>query len=172
MGLRVSESDVQSWVRKGLVEPDVLPGRRPKGPWLKVVPDPSRLGRVKAERESLTVAVRIKTPNPLNLSGKAAMGWRIRTSKQHREAVTVAFFGHDLTRFATGCTVRLVRVSSGTLSDEGLRASLKRVRDAVAVLIFGGTMGQHDEHETTVWKYGQAKGGQGVYGVVITLEAT
>jgi hypothetical protein len=115
--------------------------------------NPNGTGRIKgsvacvgvptADPEGTTVVVPLDLPNPLNMGGKALMGWRLRAGKHHRVAVRVAFLAigetdRTLARFAAGCEVRMTRVGPRRMADDAVPGALKHVRDVVAQMIFGG----------------------------------
>lgn len=132
---------------------------------------PSKRGPLAAPYVCVTVPV--KTKNPTN--GREQWYVVARRAKKEHEAVFAALFPvvDEATRlaFAAGCTVTLTRCSAGTFDDDGLRAALKHVRDAVAVKLFGGKIGQRDSGGHVTWEYRQLKTGRGVAGVVVSIRA-
>lgn len=114
----------------------------------------------------------IAFPNPLNGSHRH---WRTTAAegKRQRAAVELALLGvSDATwqHLSAGCDVTITRLSSGTVSEEAIAATLKRVRDVVAVKLFGGTLGQRDDDKRATWKYGQLKTQRGVKGCIVSVK--
>jgi hypothetical protein len=68
---------------------------------------------------------------------------------------------------AARLVVTLTRVAPGTLDrEDNLTAGFKAVRDGIA-----DALGLNDRDSRLRWHYEQAKGGRGVYGVKVQLEA-
>lgn len=94
--------------------------------------------------------VPIRTKNPLNSSWGH---WSVNAKKRatQRRAVALKFPPIQLRPVFR---VEMTRVSSGTLDDDGLRASLKSVRDAVAF-----KLGVDDRPGgLVIWAYRQERG--------------
>jgi len=146
--------------------------RAAKSPREKLAADAGWAGRGLGGEPFICVTVPVKTRNPLNLSGKAAMGWRITAAKRERDATALSLLGvDDETReaLAAGCVVTLTRVSAGKLDDDAVPATLKHIRDQIAVFLLGGTPGQRDSDPRIAWSYGQLRGPAGAAGVVLSI---
>lgn len=121
----------------------------------------------------VTITIPIRTINPLNAHELPYV--RSARAKREREATMGAILAAGIPRetwdvLAAGCLIRLTRLAPRPLSaDEGLRASLKHVRDVLAVQLWGGRIGQRDENPAGVWLYGQVKGEPGMYGVIASI---
>lgn len=137
--------------------------RRPKMEWT----DGTFADQLPSEPDSLTFAMNLRTVNVTN----AREHWAVRKKRTNAEhaVVATALKDKDLAAFRSGCVCRMVRVSYGRLDDDGLRAALKGIRDAVAVALFGGRPGQYDSHAAVTWSYGQLRGPKGRAGVIVTL---
>ncbi len=172
----VTEAHVAEWRRRGLLDaPAPLPGSvaRLVLPHRDGVGGDAGRGLVFEERGPLTVSIGVKTKNPTN----TREDWWIvsKRAKAEHKAVESALMGHEGRRdeFAAGCIARLTRVSNGTLDPvDSLGPALKAVKDSVARWLLGGTIGQLDMDPRIAWELRQRKMGAGVYGVIITLEAT
>lgn len=142
----------------------------------KLVTDASWASRIPVEDECTTIAVHVRTPNPLNLGGgKGNWPARVKMGKEQRDATTLAMMALDasqIAQFALGCTIDLIRVSPGKVSEEAVAGCCKHVRDVVAMTILGGTIGQRDDDPILRWVYKQFRSGKGVHGVVISMRAT
>lgn len=104
------------------------------------------------------VVVPVRTENPLNGSHRH---WRVKAAarKHQRRAAHLLCPSCSLP-----CTVRLVRLSAGTLDDDNLRGALKAIRDGVA-----DRLGVPDNHPDVRWEYDQERVKRGTYGVRIEL---
>jgi hypothetical protein len=121
--------------------------------------------------ESVFEVVPVKTKNPCN----NRQAWYVvsKRAKAEHAAVEAVLIPHreKLALLATGCTITLTRISAGKLSiHDGLGPALKHIRDAIAMLMLGGTKGQRDEDERITWKLEQRTCGRGVSGVTILIE--
>jgi hypothetical protein len=150
--------------------------RLPQGnPRERLTPDPRWVQA--AEPISVTVAVAVSTPNPLN----GSHGHWSRASALAREQVRATLDALEFARLsgrvtdaqraalALGCAVRLRRVCpSPGLADDALEAALKHVRDACAQWLLSGRIGERDSDKRLVWGYEQSRLGKST-GVVVTL---
>lgn len=93
--------------------------------------------------------VPVKTRNPLNQSWGH---WSAQSKKRSLERAAV-LSAMPRMNLAPVFMVTLTRVSRGTLDDDGLRAALKSIRDAVA-----GRLGVDDGGPLVMWLYLQEKG--------------
>ena len=150
----------------------------PKGnPRQKVEPDARWASAIKGDAVSLTVAVSIGTPNPLNGSHQH-WGTVARRAKEQvratRDALEYARLSGridaaGLALLAAGCTVIVRRVCpSAGLDDDGLRAAIKHPVDAVAQWLLGGKLGERDNDPRIRWCYEQSRLGR-TSGLIITL---
>lgn len=99
---------------------------------------------------AITFDVPIRTSNPLN-SGNWGNGFaQDRKRKAEKAAVYRRMPAVELDSVLV---VRMVRRSNGTLDDDGLRAALKSVRDAIAK-----RLGVDDGTQLVRWLYEQEKG--------------
>jgi hypothetical protein len=146
------------------------PSKRP--PWREVPvptpavrPAPATRGRTFA----LEVTLPLRLPNPLNARGAARQ--RIARPKRQREAVLASLAWFMLTPAFMGgpWRVELTRLGGKVLDDDALEASLKAVRDAVAVWLVGGTPGLRDNDQRITWDYFEAPRGRPA-GVKIRIE--
>jgi hypothetical protein len=146
------------------------PSKRP--PWREVPvptpavrPAPATRGRTFA----LEVTLPLRLPNPLNARG--ATRQRIARPKRQREAVLASLAWFQLTpAFMAGpWRVGLTRLGGKAMDDDGLQASLKHVRDAVAMWLVGGAPGSRDSDERISWAYDQAPASLPA-GVVVRIE--
>lgn len=120
--------------------------------------------------EGVFVAVKLKTKNPTN---NREQYWAVaKRAKAEHEAVAAALFPHFAKRsaLANGCVVTLTRLSAGELDDDGLRAAMKSVRDAVAIWLWGGKKGQRDNDARGRWRYEQLKCDRGEFGITISIQ--
>lgn len=126
----------------------------------RVVPDSRYADRGDGDGWGVFVVVPIKTINPLNV--REHWSQRSRRANAEKDATILAFQSvamASLAALAEGCVITLTRVSRRRLSeDEGLRASLKHVRDQIAVILWGGKIGERDDDERGEWRYGQLAG--------------
>jgi hypothetical protein len=123
------------------------------------------------EAKVITFSIpRLRLRNPLNGSQGTTRVGNIIASKQ-RKAIRAAARLHTLQ--ATGMNgqpivalvgVRITRISPGTLDTDNLAAACKNVRDGVA-----DALGINDAQAEGWWRYAQAKGAKGVYGVRVEL---
>jgi hypothetical protein len=170
--VKVTAEQVAEYERKGLVTP--VPKNRPRQ---KVAPDPRWADAAKGDPMSLTVAVSVQTPNPLNGShghwaaSSALARKQVKATLDALEFLRLSGRCPDADRAALelGCAVTLRRVCpSPGLDDDGLRASLKHVRDAVAQWLLSGRLGEMDSDLRITWGYEQSRLGK-TSGVVVTL---
>lgn len=120
--------------------------------------------------DRVCVTVHVSTPNPTNGSQG---NWRLaaKRAREQRDATYLALMNVYLTPPApTDRIVRLTRISVGRLDDDGPQSALKHIRDAVAVFLFGGRPGEHDNDPRVTWKYEQQPGKRGHPAVVIEIE--
>lgn len=140
----------------------------------KIVPDTQWAERLEREEDvaegSVFVVVPGQFPNLLNHTGGRTRD-RMKRPRQQREAVAACLFAHESKRegLAAGCVVLMTRISAGTLADEGLRASMKHVKDEVARWLIGGKIGERDEDSRLDWRYDQKSLGRGRHGVTISI---
>lgn len=112
---------------------------------------------------------RLRLRNPLNGSQGTTRVGMIIASKQ-RKAIRQAAMLHTMATLRTNgpasrvVGVRITRISPGTLDTDGLAAACKQVRDGVA-----DALGINDAQPDGWWRYAQAKGAKGVYGVRVEL---
>jgi len=99
--------------------------------------------------------------------------WSKRNSRSSAERVAVERellpHAEKLAMLASGCVVTLTRIGPRLLDDDNLPGAFKAVRDAVAVMLFGGTPGQYDSDKRATWVYRQASLGAGKYGATISI---
>lgn len=124
--------------------------------------------------ESVFEVVPVRTENPLNGSQSRAH-WSRKSKRANREheAVRLVLLPHreKLALLALGCTVTLTRLSAGRLDPiDALGPALKNIRDAIAQIMLGGTIGQLDESELITWKLEQRTCGRGIAGVTLLIE--
>lgn len=110
------------------------------------------------KRAGVAVVIPVRTENPLNGSHRH---WRVRSAARKRQRHAAYAL---CPQAALPCTVRLVRLSAGTLDDDNLRAALKAVRDGVA-----DRLGVADNDPRVRWEYGQERCKRGTYGVRLEL---
>lgn len=111
------------------------------------------------KRTGVAVELPIKTVSEMNARGH----WATR-AKRMRMARHTAYV--LCPAFELPCTVRLVRISSGTLDSDNLTSALKGCRDGVA-----DRLGVADNDPRVQWEYGQERGKRGTYGVRVELTA-
>lgn len=104
------------------------------------------------------VVVPVRTENPLNGTHGH---WRVKAAARKRQRRAAHLMCPPA---ALPCTVRLVRLSAGTLDDDNLRGALKAIRDGVA-----DRLGVPDNDPRVRWEYGQERVKRGTYGVRIEL---
>lgn len=98
---------------------------------------------------------------------------RSRRVKAEHEAVAASLIGYPNAwreRLAAGCVCTLTRVSAGTLDGDGLAAALKGVRDAVAVWLLGGRIGERDSDPRITWVCDQRPGKRNRPAVIVEIE--
>lgn len=111
------------------------------------------------KRAGVAVELPVKTVSEMNARGHwSARAKRMKTARRAAFALCPAT---DLP-----VTVRLVRLSAGTLDDDNLRSALKGVRDGVA-----DRLGVPDNDPRVRWEYGQEKCKRGAYAVRVELLA-
>jgi hypothetical protein len=110
-------------------------------------PAPPTRGRTFA----LEVVVPLALPNPLNARGSTRQ--RVARPKRQRESVLASLAWFQLTPAFMGgpWRVTLTRLGGRAMDDDGLQASLKAVRDAVAMWLVGGTPGERDNDDRITW---------------------
>jgi hypothetical protein len=150
MGLKLPP-DVQAAVIAAAEPSTRRPWREIPVPPPVVKPAPSTRGRAFA----LECVVPLALPNPLNARGSTRE--RIARPKRQREAVLASLAWFTLTPAFMGgpWRVRLLRLGGREMDDDGLRASLKSVRDAVAQWLVGGAPGERDNDDRITWDYYQ-----------------
>lgn len=89
---------------------------------------------------------------------------RTRTNRLTCRLALSAILPKSLPTSGIIITVRLVRISSGTLDDDNLRSSLKACRDGIA-----DALGFDDGDPIFAWFYDQKKCKRGEHGVSITV---
>ena len=87
--------------------------------------------------------------------------WTVLARRRKRERMHAAA---ACPAIALPCTVRLVRLSAGTLDDDNLRGALKGVRDGCA-----DRLGVDDRDPRVTWEYAQEAVKRGTYGVRIEI---
>jgi len=109
----------------------------------------------------------LRLTNPLNNSQGTTRGamFAAARKRKHERAIVSYFVNIHLSRVNRNIvSVRLTRISPGTMDDDGLAASCKSVRDAVAEVL-----GINDRQPKGFWDCKQEKQGKGVYAVRIAL---
>jgi hypothetical protein len=143
------------------VEAKVLAAAEPstRRPWREVpvlppVVKPASPTRGRAF--ALECVIPLSLPNPLNARGSTRQ--RIARPKRQRESVLLSLAWFQLTPAFMGgpWRVELTRLGGRTMDGDGLQASLKHVRDAVAQWLVGGTPGERDDDDRITWDYYQA----------------
>jgi hypothetical protein len=142
-------------------EAKVLAAAEPstRRPWREVsVPPPASLPAppTRGRAFALECVVPLALPNPLNARGTTRQ--RIARPKRQRESVLLSLAWFQLTPAFMGgpWRVTLTRLGGKAMDDDGLRAALKHVRDAVAMWLVGGTPGERDNDDRITWAYYQA----------------
>lgn len=105
----------------------------------------------------MSVLLPLRTQGPNGSHGH----WRVLAARRKRErfAAFAATPAHPLP-----CTVRLIRLSAGTLDDDNLRGALKGVRDGVA-----DRLGVPDNDPRVRWEYAQERCPRGAYSVRVEI---
>ena len=149
------------------VVPSIRPGRtkESQAEYADAVAD-----RYTGDGPRVCVTIKVKTKNPTN----NLRHWRTlsKEANEQKEAATLALLDVPPWRWVqmeTGCVVTLTRISAGRLDSDNLRAALKHIKDAVAVKLFGGTLGQRDDDDRATWRYGQILGPRGHYAVIVSI---
>lgn len=113
------------------------------------------------------VAVAVELPIKTGAGLNDRCHWRTRAAKVKRErgAACLAVPGMRV-QTALPVTVRLVRLSAGTLDDDNLQGALKAIRDGVA-----DAYGIPDNEPRIRWEYAQERCKRGAFGVRIEFHA-
>lgn len=102
----------------------------------------------------------IKTSLGLN----AREHWRVRSNRVRKEREAAAWVTPPA--FPLPCSVRLTRLSAGTLDGDNLPGACKAIRDGIA-----DKLGIKDNDPRVLWSYEQEKVAKGRWGVRIELES-
>lgn len=113
----------------------------------------------------IAFTIPIKTVNESNGGGNSRAIMAIaRRRAGHKEATIAAWMEAGIIeRPAIPCSVRLTRISAGTLDSDGVRSALKSVRDAIASLM--GVDDNEAGEELVAFRYKQERGPRGEYAV-------
>lgn len=99
---------------------------------------------------TLTISMRLPTPNVHGSTRE-----RIGRGKRQRE--TVGWHLVNLPKPLVPCRVKLVRLGPRAIGSDGAIASLKHVRDSVAMWLLGGKPGELDDDPRIEWCYPAAE---------------
>lgn len=114
----------------------------------------------------ITVVLPLHTINQMN--GGQGRHWRVTYSRRKRERGTASILvRNQLVRNGVKppAVVTIVRLSNGTLDDDGLRSALKSVRDGIA-----DAFGVDDSAKSPLrFEYAQEKCKRGAYAVRVEI---
>jgi hypothetical protein len=119
------------------------------------------------ESANLTVVIPVKTVAESSNGSHSNVYVKAKRKKDQHETVRAWLtpLGDMLPEESFPMVVTLVRMSAGTMDDDGLRSSLKYVRDAIALWL-----GVDDGDTSRVqYHYGQAKCKKRQFGVRVTF---
>lgn len=108
-------------------------------------------------RAGFAVEMPIATPNPVNGSHQH---WRVVSARRKKQRTTARQLTPAGWAQRLPATIRLVRLSAGTLDDDNLRPALKSVRDGIA-----DRLGIPDNDPRVTWSYAQERCKRGQAGV-------